>query len=257
MPIVYASRGKLRIAARAGEDVRLVEARKEALELRRDGNSYRQIAAIMEISPATAGNYVQSELSMLRDQTAEDTEALRDIEVQRCDDMLRHLGSGIRAGDVPSVMAAVKISERRAKLLGLDAPERKEITHKAITAEEAAKLPETDILKRLDTLRALAIASLPLKSLTAGAEAPIIDLLREEGNSDAEIDTEIARPAPKVSIDVRQFVSPPRQGPYAYISWQCPECLNDCVNEGTICPCGQPGPRSRIAPATEFEDDPA
>lgn len=47
----------------------------------------------------------------------------RQIENDRLDSLLRSLQEGIEEGDTRAINSAVRVSERRAKLLGLDAPE--------------------------------------------------------------------------------------------------------------------------------------
>ena len=47
---------------------------------------------------------------------------LRELEVQRLDAMLYAVWGNVLQGDVGAVNTALKISERRSRLLGLDAP---------------------------------------------------------------------------------------------------------------------------------------
>jgi hypothetical protein len=101
------------------------------LELRRQGAHYREIASKLGVGIATAYGDVQAELVELRDQTKHEAEDLRDLELQRCDVMVNGLWDGIRGGDPRSVMAAVRVSERRARLLGIDAPVQSTIDLKA------------------------------------------------------------------------------------------------------------------------------
>lgn len=124
------------------EQVRLTEARAGAMELRRQGLTYRQIAAKMNIGVKTAYDYVQAELLWLREHTAEDTYAVRDIELDRCEAMINSLWKRIKDGDAAAVAVAVRVMERKARLLGLDAPVRSEsmTASMAFTPEEAAKM---------------------------------------------------------------------------------------------------------------------
>lgn len=145
-----------------GEETRLADIRAECMRLRRDGKSYRKIAAALGIDPHTAWDHVQAELRDIRERTREDTDAVRDIEIQRIDEAMDALGSGIRAGDVPSVMAMVKLQERRAKLLGLDAPTKVERTERHIvTPEEVAKMDDRDILGVLRPMLEMLRSSIP------------------------------------------------------------------------------------------------
>lgn len=134
------------------EQVALTEARLRALDLRRQGKSYRQIAFIMGIGHNTAYNYVQAELIDLRNQTKEIAEEILDIEMLRLDNMLTRLEAGINAGDPASIVTALKIQDQRAKLLGLYAPTKREVKSTIITEEEAAALSTeelTDLVKEL------------------------------------------------------------------------------------------------------------
>jgi len=65
---------------------------------------------------------VKRELDKLRDGTSEDTEAVRDIELQRLDALLAGIWAKAARGNVAAIDRALRISERRCKLLGVDAP---------------------------------------------------------------------------------------------------------------------------------------
>lgn len=152
--------------------MRLIEGHAKAMELRRDGLTYRQIAVALGVSTRTAFDYVQAELVDIRNRTTLDVEAIRDLELERCDVLLKGLGPGIRAGDPPSVAAAVSVMGRRAKLLGLDAPVRAEWVGAltAVSPMEAAKMSDSDIESRVKQLmdRVAGAASTPVP-----AEDPI------------------------------------------------------------------------------------
>jgi hypothetical protein len=129
-----------------------------ALDLRRRGLSYPQISAELGCSLSTAHTMVQRALA---DSAREAGEEVRQIEAQRLDDLTRTLnrvmltrhyrvaqtgqvatdpetGAPLLDADpvIRAVLALVRVSERRAKLLGLDAPTRHEvITIDAVEAE--------------------------------------------------------------------------------------------------------------------------
>jgi hypothetical protein len=111
-----------------GDDENIADRRARAFSLRRAGASYRAIAQQLSVSLATAYDDVNAELMELREQTKADAEAVREIELHRCDEMILGLWPAVRRGDPKSVMAAVRVSERRAKLLGIDAPSKQEVT---------------------------------------------------------------------------------------------------------------------------------
>jgi hypothetical protein len=121
-----------------------------ALDYRRRGLSYPQIAAEMGCSLSGAHQSVQRALA---DSAREASEEVRQIEAARLDDYMRALNRVLLAkhyvvstatgkvalhpetgqpllDDDPvirTVMALVRVSERRARLLGLDAPVKHEV----------------------------------------------------------------------------------------------------------------------------------
>lgn len=137
-----------------------IERDAQAVELRRRGLTYRQIAAQMDVrSQKTAYEAVQRGLA---DAIQEPADEVRQLELDRLDEYQRHalkvlatphfhVSQGVvvvhPATDEPMpddapVLAALdrllKISERRARLLGLDAPVRSRvevITEDAVDAE--------------------------------------------------------------------------------------------------------------------------
>lgn len=99
--------------------------RMRALELRLAGGSYRQIAAELKIDVAQAWRDVDV---MLREYAKEPTEAIRNAEMGRLDRlMLAHWPAAIK-GDVKATATVLSIMDRRARLLGLDSPQKVDIT---------------------------------------------------------------------------------------------------------------------------------
>jgi hypothetical protein len=92
------------------------------MKLRTSGLPYRQIAQALGVDTHTAWADVAAELASLREKTVERAEELRALELQRFDKMIAGLWPDIEAGSPPAVTAAIRVSERRARLLGLDAP---------------------------------------------------------------------------------------------------------------------------------------
>jgi len=109
------------------EDTAIIERRVKCLELRRMGATYRQIARAVNVSVETAYADVQAELQALRTLTAEDATAIRDIELRRLDDYVLALSTRAQQGDVAAIATLLKVQERRARYLGLDAPDKQEI----------------------------------------------------------------------------------------------------------------------------------
>ena len=143
-----------------------------ALEFRRRGLSYEQISAQMEWrSPSAAHQAVQRALA---DSAREASEEVRQIEAARLDELTRTLmrvlatkhyvvsaASGVVArhpetgqplqDDAPVIHAVaglVRISERRSKLLGLDAPKQVEV--RTIDAIDARLIELADQMASVD-----------------------------------------------------------------------------------------------------------
>lgn len=92
----------------------------EALQLRRSGASYEEIGRAMKSSASTAYRRVRSGLEKLKKLNLEEAEHTRDMELARLDFYLRSLDKRIRAGDTRAINSAVRIAERRARMLNLD-----------------------------------------------------------------------------------------------------------------------------------------
>lgn len=121
-----------------------VEKVKRALELRLQGWQYAAIGADLGVSMQRAWTMVQEAMA---DSVREPADKLRELEVARLDSltaklMPRALGE---TDDPPidqdrAVLRIVQISDRRAKLLGLDAPV--EIVVTETPEERAARIAE-------------------------------------------------------------------------------------------------------------------
>jgi len=110
-----------------GEEEIVAERRVAALELRKAGRTYRYIAAMLNVDVHTAWEDVQAELTALRQQATEIAEEVRELELRRLDDWTAALTAQAQTGRERSIDSLVRIQERRARLLGLDAPTKQEI----------------------------------------------------------------------------------------------------------------------------------
>lgn len=100
----------------------------QALELRTSGRkTMREIAAELEIGLATAHLDVHTAMAELNLDLQDQVVTYRGIEDQVLDELRAKAMTALDSADKPSdiaslVTAALKVSERRSKLLGLDAP---------------------------------------------------------------------------------------------------------------------------------------
>ena len=105
-----------------------------ALELRKAGASFREIGRQLGIDVHTAHADICAELAAIREQTVEQAQELRALELERLDGMTSGLPPQIQSGSPPAVSAAVRVSERLARLIGLaDLPASRNPIKRAVT----------------------------------------------------------------------------------------------------------------------------
>lgn len=127
----------------SGRKVTAENRRIEALELRKQGFSYDEIAARLGVSKAAAYKSVRTALDTLKDEVYEGAEALRILEMERLDSLFEKAYSAAMAGDLVAIDKAVKVMERRARLCGLDAAVRSEISGSLVMSQEWIQLKGT------------------------------------------------------------------------------------------------------------------
>ena len=134
--------------------VKATERRLFVLSLRRSGAHYRDIAATAlqhfgadrlpkNYDHRRACEDVMIELRRIADETSVHARILRAQEVDRLDRMLAAIWSQVVGGHLGAIDRAIRLAERRAKLLGIDMPSRVEIN-----------VPEADIDRLVDELLA-------------------------------------------------------------------------------------------------------
>ena len=102
--------------------IRTTEKTLKALELRKRGMNYTQIGEKLGCNRSTACRYVLSELENLADKCREEAVHVRDLELQRLDELYLIAYHAISDGnDLAGIDRCLRIMERRAKLLGIDA----------------------------------------------------------------------------------------------------------------------------------------
>ena len=115
-----------------------MERRRKALELRMQGMSYKEIGLQIGCTALRAGQLVrdimQTRVAELDDLVREQAE----LQNARLDVAIKALWPEIIKGDVDSIQAMVRVEERRARLHGLDAPQKiqAEVDLRQMPAEE-------------------------------------------------------------------------------------------------------------------------
>ncbi len=116
------------------------EKRRRAVDLRRAGFTYEQIADKVGISRGYACKLVTSALKRIREETNEITEDVKALELQRLDELFRTAYQAVLDGEVRAIDQAIKVMDRRARLLGLDAATRQEISGTLTSSHEWIEL---------------------------------------------------------------------------------------------------------------------
>src|SRR5699024_8410222 len=143
------------------------ERKKNAVELRLAGASYRDIGNALGCSTVTAMNDCKEALAEIPMQQADE---MRTVELSRLDLLQRAVWGKAIKGDLQAVDRALKIIDRRAKLLGLDAPQQVQITAN-----------DVDLDATVDKM--LRVAEMALQQ-TAGEE----DVFDDEADPEFDID---------------------------------------------------------------------
>lgn len=110
------------------------------MELRREGKSYSKIGEELGCSAARAHKIVTEELRKIRDKLAEETSEVKTLELQRLDKLFDIAFKKADAGNLPAIDRCIRIMERRARLLGLDMPEKME--HIGTVVQDIPPTPE-------------------------------------------------------------------------------------------------------------------
>ena len=115
-----------------------------AVRMRTEGLSYRDIAAELGFTSENAAN--KAVLSLINRTETEAVTTLRELEGLRLDHLWRKTIRGIEQSEqteqgvsAPLIGAAVRISERRARLLGLDIPARMDLRTETVDLEGAMR----------------------------------------------------------------------------------------------------------------------
>ena len=106
----------------------------QALELRKAGVSYAVIAERLCYRSGSGAHAAVG--AALKKTLQEPADELRVLELERLDNMLLAIASQVKAGHLGAIDRALRIQERRAKLLGLDAAAKHELMGKGGTALE-------------------------------------------------------------------------------------------------------------------------
>jgi len=107
---------------RRGEAERLLERRRQAINLRSAGFNYRQIAARLGVSVRTAYLDVQAVLTATRTETTETKDEMVLLERERLEAAHLVIWPRVLKGELLAIDRVLRISDAMRRLYGLDAP---------------------------------------------------------------------------------------------------------------------------------------
>jgi hypothetical protein len=130
-----------RVRAKKKNTAQVAEERLRCYQLRLTGASIVMISKQTGLSVGTVHNRIQAEIKDRVEPVAED---VRKMQLDRLDEWLMHLNKQIREGRsvARNVEVAIRVEERRAKLLGADAPDKITATVTHATADVDAAVAE-------------------------------------------------------------------------------------------------------------------
>ena len=108
--------------------VRRFKRQEEALKLRIEGKTYREIGTALGVHRTTAIRLVSSALASVGLEIASNREELRNLQAARLESLVAALWPKVQSGDVKAVNVMVNVLNRYARLFGLDAPKTIEAT---------------------------------------------------------------------------------------------------------------------------------
>jgi len=112
----------------APKKIRGLALEKEVIRLRTAGLSYESIARNLQCSVGGAHKACMRAIDRSQREIGEKADKVLDLELRRLDEMLRILWLKVLEGNLSAMDRALHVMDRRARFLGLDAPEKHEHT---------------------------------------------------------------------------------------------------------------------------------
>lgn len=114
----------------------LAEKRDQALSLRLTGATYQNIADVMSVSKSTVKRWIDAAIDGV---DKENAKALIVLENERLNRAQRAIWPAVARGQLGAVDRLLRIQERRARLNGLDAPQKVDLGAADIDLAQVAK----------------------------------------------------------------------------------------------------------------------
>jgi hypothetical protein len=156
----------------------------QAIELRKSGATFARIGDHFGVSAQSAHEMV---MKGLKATLAEPAAEHRALAVQRLDHMLNAIWTAATNGDLQAQAGVLRLEERRAKLLGLDAPNKQIEDVRGVSDAKASLLAKWNLMA--ERMRPPEIAA-PLKDVTP--------LIEHEPSADAKTES-VTKPVASVT----------------------------------------------------------
>lgn len=117
-----------RRSATGADAIKTAERMAQVWEMRKTGASYTRIAKALGADRSTLRRQVRRHLDKLHAENMESANDVRALDLARLDDANTAIWAQVRQGNHGAIDRLIRIMERRARLLGLDAATKSEIT---------------------------------------------------------------------------------------------------------------------------------
>lgn len=107
--------------------LRAAQRRELAVAMKLSGATEKDIGDALEVTQQAVSKMLRRALQLSMDRGRYDAEEIVQIETRRLDRLQRGIWQRAVQGDLGAIDRALKIAERRARLLGLDAPQKVEM----------------------------------------------------------------------------------------------------------------------------------
>ncbi len=124
----------------AAQRIASAEKREKALQLRKMGFSYEKIGEQIGCSKQHVHRVITEELGKLRESNYASAEDLRTLQAERIAYAINQVMIAINTGDITAVDKLCRLLDREARLFGLDAATRTEISGALTSSSEWVEL---------------------------------------------------------------------------------------------------------------------
>ena len=120
-----------------GKEVALLEQQVIFWQDYKQGHSYRQIADKYGVTESLVGNLIRKYIKDLRETGLRTVAEYRQVQIERIQTSYASIWTNVLRGRVDAINTMIRLMEREAKLLGLDAPTKVDISARIIALAQA------------------------------------------------------------------------------------------------------------------------